>query len=377
MKSLGLNNGRGEAARDFLARAGWKDASVAALPGDASTRRYYRVKQNGHGAMLMDQPQSAEAPACPPDATPEERQALGYNATARLAGADCERFIATAEFLRSRGLAAPQIYADDTSQGFVLLEDFGDDLYADVLGKGVDEELLYRAAVDAIARLHAEPAPRHLSHDATLYDYDLTACLAETDLMTEWFMPLALGRSASADEMAEHRGLWREALEAVRSPEPVFVHRDYHAQNLFWLPERSGAARVGMIDFQDALAGNKCYDVISLLEDARRDVSPELANVMKEHYLAAMKNEGRELDGELWTAEAAVTAAQRNAKIAGIFARLASRDRKPRYLAHLPRVWNYLESDLAHPALARLNSWYDRAIPREMRRASQYEGAKS
>ncbi len=372
---MNVNNERGEAARDFLARAGWEDASVAALPGDASTRRYYRVKQNGRGAMLMDQPQSTEAPACPPDATPKERLALGYNATARLAGADCGRFIATADFLRSRGLAAPQIYADDAAQGFVLLEDFGDDLYADVLGRGVDEDVLYGAAIDAIARLHVEPAPPRLSSGAALYEYDLTACLAETDLMTEWFMPLALGRRASVDEMSEHRDLWRELLESVHAAEPVFVHRDYHAQNLFWLPERKGAARVGMIDFQDALAGNKSYDVISLLEDARRDVSPDLAAAMKAQYLAAMKAEGRELDGELWSAEAAATAAQRNAKIAGIFARLASRDRKPRYLAHLPRVWGYLECDLAHPALAKLRGWYDRAIPREKRFGARYEGA--
>lgn len=370
-----MNQERGEAARAFLAEAGWEGAKIAALPGDASTRRYYRVNQNGHAAMLMDQPQISEAPASPPSATPEERQALGYNATARLAGADCERFIATANYLRSRGLAAPQIYADDAAQGFVLLEDFGDDLYADVLGNGVDEQALYRAAIDAVARLHADPAPPRLSPAAALYDYDLTACLAETDLMTEWFMPLALGRPASADEVSEHRALWRDALGTIRSPEPVFVHRDYHAQNLFWLPERSGPARVGMIDFQDALAGNRSYDVISLLEDARRDVSPELAVAMKAHYLTAMKAQGRELDGELWTAEAAVTAAQRNAKIAGIFARLAGRDGKPRYLAHLPRVWRYLESDLAHPTLADLRGWYDRTIPRERRDGVKYEGA--
>jgi hypothetical protein len=369
-----LNHERGEAARAFLSDAGWEGARVGALPGDASTRRYYRVNQNGHAAMLMDQPQNSETPPSPPTATPEERLALGYNATARLAGADCERFIATANFLRSRGLAAPQIYADDAAQGFVLLEDFGDDLYADVLGTGVDQEVLYRAAIDAIAQLHADPAPLRLSPAAALYDYDLTACLAETDLMTDWFMPLALGRPASANESSEHRDLWRDALGTIRSPEPVFVHRDYHAQNLFWLPERSGAARVGMIDFQDALAGNKSYDVMSLLEDARRDVSPELASAMKAHYLAAMKAQGRELDGEMWTAEAAITAAQRNAKIAGIFARLASRDGKPRYIAHLPRVWRYLERDLAHPALADLRSWYDRAILREKRDAVKFEG---
>ena len=364
---------RGEAARAFLAQAGWDDAKATALPGDASSRRYYRVRQNGHAAMLMDQPQNAEASPSPPTATPEERQALGYNATARLAGADCERFIATAKFLRSRGLAAPQIYADDIAQGFVLLEDFGDDLYANVLNGDIDEEVLYCAAIEAIARLHVDPAPPRLSPAAVLYDYDLTACLAETDLMTEWFMPLALGRAASADEVSEHRALWSEALGTIRPHEPVFVHRDYHAQNLFWLPGRSGADRVGMIDFQDALAGNRSYDVISLLEDARRDVSPELAGAMKAHYLSAMKAQGRELDSDLWTAEAAVTAAQRNAKIAGIFARLASRDGKPRYLSHLPRVWRYLEGDLAHPALADLRNWYDRAIPRDRRESVECE----
>jgi hypothetical protein len=368
---------RGEAAHAFLARAGWDAAAIAPLPGDASTRRYYRVEHAGRAAMLMDQPQAAEAPACPPSATPEERQALGYNAMARLAGADCGRFVAAANFLHSRGLAAPEIYADDVKQGFVLLEDFGDDLYSDALARGLDEVELYSAAIDSIASLHAEPAPADLARAVPLYDYDRTACLAEIDLMTDWFIPFALGRRASADEIAEHRALWRAALETVRSPERVFVHRDYHAQNLFWLPQRRGAARVGMIDFQDALAGNRSYDVISLLEDARRDVSPELAEMMKERYLAAMNAHGRTVDADAWRAEAAVTAAQRNAKIAGIFARLAKRDGKTRYLAHLPRVWRYLESDLAHPALAELKTWYDRAIPREKRFGTQIEEAKA
>jgi aminoglycoside/choline kinase family phosphotransferase len=332
------------------------------------------VKRNGHTAMLMDQPQSAEAPACPPSATPPERQALGYNATARLAGADCGRFIAAAEFLRRRGLAAPEIYAGDIDRGFVLLEDLGDDLYADVLGNGADETLLYETAIDAVALMHAEPAPQQLSPAARLYEYDLAACLAEIDLMTEWFMPFALGRRASDDEIAEHRALWRNALDRVHAAAPVFVHRDYHAQNLFWLPHRSGMARVGMIDFQDALAGNTSYDVVSLLEDARRDVAPELAATMKARYLAAMRSRGHQIDPESWMAQAAVTAAQRNAKIAGIFARLANRDGKPRYLAHLPRVWRYLEADLEHPVLSELKIWYDRTIPRQDRRVAQAPG---
>ena len=347
---------------------------ISALPGDASTRRYYRISRNGHSAILMDQPQAAETPTCPPSATPQERQALGYNAVARLAGGDCARFIAAARFLRVQGIAAPDIYADDVARGFVLIEDLGDDLYTDALGDGADEATLYGAAVDAIALMQRAPAPDELSPGSPLHAFDLSARLAEVDLMTEWFMPLALGRAASPDETEEHRALWSAALENGKSLLPVFVHRDYHAQNLFWLPARTGTARVGIIDFQDAVAGDRSYDLISLIEDARRDVAPELATAMKERYLATMSAQGCELEREIWSAEAAVTAAQRNAKIAGIFARLAKRDRKPRYLAHLPRVWNHLERDLSHPVLSLLRTWYDRTIPPEMRNTVRYKG---
>jgi aminoglycoside/choline kinase family phosphotransferase len=146
------------------------------------------------------------------------------------------------------------------------------------------------------------------------------------------------------------------------------VHRDYHAQNLLWRGDRSGLARVGMIDFQDALAGSPAYDLVSLLEDARRDVAPELADAMTQHYLAKCHAQGAILDAERLRAEAALLAAQRNAKIIGIFARLAKRDGKPRYLAHLPRVWRYMEQDLSHPELRRLKRWYDRNIPADARR---------
>jgi hypothetical protein len=151
----------------------------------------------------------------------------------------------------------------------------------------------------------------------------------------------------------------------------VFVHRDYHAQNLLWLPERDGVARVGLIDFQDAVAGSPAYDLISLTEDARRTVSPELAEIATAHYLAVMKAQGTPLDETRFRHEMAVMAAQRNAKIVGIFARLTKRDGRPRYLAFLPRVWSYLERDLAHPALADLRAWYDRVIPKDKRALEQ------
>jgi aminoglycoside/choline kinase family phosphotransferase len=366
-----LNSEREEAMREFLARAGWDNAKLSPLPGDASTRRYVRAedcsKDSGRKAMVMDQPQGAETPACPPGATPEERRALGYNAIARLAGADCARFVAVAEYLRKRGLSAPEIYAADTKQGFVLMEDLGNALYADVLADGGNEPELYRAAIDALARIHAESAPSTLAPDKALYAYDDTAMSAETDLMTEWYLPLALGRAASDEETAEHRALWRKALATLQSLSPVFVHRDYHAQNLIWLPERDGNARVGVIDFQDAVAGARGYDIISLMEDARRDVSRELSEAMTDHYLGAMAKAGKPLDDEAHRAEMALLAAQRNAKIVGIFARLSKRDGKPRYLGYLPRVWNYLDRDLEHPVLADLKAWYEQTLPAEKR----------
>jgi aminoglycoside/choline kinase family phosphotransferase len=355
---------RSDAMQKFLRDAGWGAAMQEPLPGDASTRRYTRLRLDGRTALLMDQPQDAETPAAPANATPDERRALGYNAVARLAGADCERFIAAAEFLRAHGLSAPAIYAADPANGFVLIEDFGDTLYADVLARGEDEHALYASAIDALAKLHVAEAPASLPRNKPLHAYDETALLAETDLMTEWFLPLALNRKPHVEEISEHRQLWRNALKPILNASPVFVHRDYHAQNLLWLGGREGAARVGLIDFQDAVAGTKSYDLISLLEDARRDVSPELAEAMTKRYLSAMS-----LDEGLHRAEMAVMAAQRNAKIAGIFARLHTRDSKPRYLSYLPRVWGYLNRDLEHPALAPLKKWYDKTIPHERRGA--------
>ena len=350
----------------FLKDAGWGDAHVAPLPGDASTRRYARLTRGHERAMLMHQPQNAETPTAPVNASEETRRALGYNAIARLAGADCGRFAAVADYLRGRGLAAPKIHAADYPRGLVVLEDFGDDLFADVLAQGGSEEALYEAAVEVLARLHAQDAPAELADGMPLHAYDEVALVAETDLLPEWFLPLALDRPATKSEVEEHRALWRKALNTL-SASRVFVHRDYHAQNLIWMPEREGLSRVGLIDFQDAVAGSRAYDLVSLLEDARRDVSPAVAEVATAHYLAKMRAQGMPLNEAEFRAEMAVMAAQRNAKIVGIFARLYKRDGKRRYLSYLPRVWAHLENDLAHPALAALRSWYDRTIPAAFR----------
>ena len=364
---------RSSAMKEFLARSGWGDATVIPLPGDASTRRYARLSQGGRKAMLMDQPQNAEAPAAPIDASEETRRTLGYNALARLAGADCARFVAAAQWLRAHGLAAPEIYQADPACGFVILEDLGDALFAEVLADGGDEKELYRHAVEVLAKIHDRAAPAALAAGKPLFDYDLAALIAETDLLTEWFLPLALGRKASDEEFAEHRRLWRAALSEIAPGRRVFVHRDYHAQNLLWLPERNGVARVGLIDFQDAVAGSQAYDLISLIEDARRDVSPQIAETATAHYLAMRARQGAPVDEKRFRHEMAVMAAQRNAKIVGIFARLYKRDGKARYLTYLPRVWTYLDRDLRHPALAGLRAWYDRVIPTDKRALEQAE----
>ncbi|HEY5238438.1 MAG TPA: phosphotransferase [Rhizomicrobium sp.] len=363
---------RAEAMQGFLAAAGWRDAAIAPLPGDASTRRYFRVALGGRKAMLMDQPQNAETPACPPGATAEQRHALGYNAVARLAGADCARFVAVAKFLRAQGLSAPEIYAA-APDGFVLMEDLEGDLYADFIPRNGGEIELYSSAIEALAKLHISETPRTLHPEKPLHPYDETALLAETDLLTEWFFPVALARDATVHEKSEHRALWREALSSMLDDPTVFVHRDYHAQNLIWLPLRQGVSRVGIIDFQDAVAGSDAYDLVSLLEDARRDVSPDLREAMTQHYLGIMCRLDTPIDEERLRAAMAAMAAQRNAKIVGIFSRLYKRDGKPRYLDYLPRVWGYLNADLQHPALSRLNAWYDRVIPMTLRAVPRLE----
>jgi aminoglycoside/choline kinase family phosphotransferase len=354
---------RAETMRAFLKSAGWSDPTVTPLAGDASTRRYFRVARAGRKAMLMDQPQNAETPVAHPNATPDERRALGYNAVARLAAGDVGRFVAVANYLRAQDLTAPEIYAADPAAGFALIEDLGDDLFADVLENGGNEHELYTAAADVLTKLHEQDAPALLAPGLPLFGYDETAHLAEIDLMTEWFMPLALGRAATDDEVREHRALWKAALDATRVHAPVLVHRDYHAQNLLWLPNNTSNARVGILDFQDAVAGSRAQDLMHLVEDARRDVSPDVTKATIWHYLDTMRARGAALDEEEFRAEMAIIAAQRNARIVGVFARLYKRDGKPRYLDYLPRVWGHLNGDLKHPALAPLKAWYDARIP--------------
>lgn len=372
---------RAEQLTDFLSRAGWGEAARHSLAGDASSRRYERLTGDAGSAVLMDAPPSAETPSCPQGAREEERQALGYNALAALAGADLVPFMAIARWLFNAGFSAPRILAADPNQGFLMLEDLGNDLFAAHLRTQGDEDSLYRAATDVLSALHEQalpetwPGPEGKAY--ALKPYDHTALSAETHLLTTWYAPLVKGETLSEAALQEFDHLWRSLGEAMQSEQPVLVLRDYHAENLLWLPERARLARVGLLDFQDAVLGHPAYDLVSLLEDARRDVPTQLADAMVNRYAAQAKAANRAFDEQAFRLAYAAWGAQRNAKILGIFARLALRDHKPHYLEYLPRVWRYLERDLAHPALSDLKAWFAAHFPNDVRQQIPAQKAKS
>jgi hypothetical protein len=322
-------------APDFLAANGWGGADIRPLAGDASFRRYFRVHRGDQTAVLMDAPPEHE---------------------------DVGPFLKVAGHLLDRGLKAPRPLAVDRSKGLLLLEDFGDDRVGPLLKREPHlEREIYERAVDILAELSYRPAP----HD--IPPYDEQAMEREVLLFTEWYAP-ALGIEADVDSyLAAWREAWSGALaEAARNP--VLVLRDYHADNLMVLPQ----SELGLLDFQDALAGHAAYDLVSLLQDARRDVPPQLEQDMFAHFCGA----ARIAANDRFRADYEVLGAQRNTKILGIFTRLWRRDGKDHYLPLQPRVWGYLERNLAHPALAPVRDWFERHVPAGQRAAAWQRGAR-
>jgi aminoglycoside/choline kinase family phosphotransferase len=352
---------------DFLKAAGLADAVRAPLPGDASTRRYERLTTPGGASlMLMDQLPAAESPPADPSWSPERRRAEGWNAVARLSAGRIEAFAAVAAHLRGLGLSAPEIIAVDAAVGLAVLEDFGDDLFARVIEAGEPEEPLYLAAVEALATLHEAATPAVLTGaagDWPLLAYDATALKGGADLFVEW-MP-RLDRRLSFDDAAraEWDDAWAPVVQAAERAATVVAHRDYHAENLLWLPGRSGAARVGMIDFQDAVRAHPAWDLHSLLQDARRDVSSELEVKALEHYFAVRPD----LDRERFLLDYVDLATLNEARILGVFARLIVRDGKPRYRAFMPRMWDHLSRNLPNGD-QRVAEWFAAHVPEGLRR---------
>lgn len=348
----------------FLARSGWGGAQRTAMSGDASTRAYERIAHDGRIAILMNQPQRAETAACPPDATDDERAQLGYNALARLAAGRVDAFVSCARFITDAGLSAPHVLAADAPAGLAILEDLGDGLYARLIEQGMDEAPLYDAAIDALAVLQSAPAPDVLPGGWPLLVYDDLALKTAQDIIIEWWPQFRPAVRFDEAALADWEAIWQPIRARGVAGATVFCHRDYHAENLIWLPERAGPARVGMLDFQDAVKAHPAWDLSMLLHDARRDVSPEREAACLTRYLAAMKPAGE----SAFLSDYHALGALNIVRILGIFARLVTRDGKPRYEAFMPRLWRYLESCLAEPALKDLATWFDTHLPQDLRR---------
>ncbi|MEC7761082.1 MAG: phosphotransferase [Pseudomonadota bacterium] len=316
---------RQDAIDAFLAQNGWGEAARRSLAGDASNRRYLRLNLDGEPAVLMDAPPSK--------------------------GEDVRPFVSVADYLSSVGLSPPKILARDETQGFLLLEDLGDALFSSVVSADASQELpLYLAATDTLIELHAHPAPQ-------APDFGAQTMASLAGLASHWY---AFGASGDRDGAATQTIIdaMASALAALPECSPVLVLRDYHAENLLWLPERTGAARVGLLDFQDAGLGHPAYDLMSLARDARRDVSPATRDAMIAHYVART---GQDEDG--FRQACATVSAQRNLRILGVFARLSLHFGKAHYVDLIPRVWRNLQDDLAHPALTPLAEVAARLLP--------------
>ena len=342
----------------FVEGTPYGDAIALYLQGDASPRAYSRLLLPERSAILMNAPRQPDGPPM--------RDGKPYSALVHLAE-DVTPFVALTQTLRDSGATAPAVYAYDLEQGFLLIEDFGDQVFGAELASGGDMEELYGAAVDALLALGNEPPPAVVEIDSEasyrLQHYDTDALLTEASLVIDWFWPAVQGEPAPETLRREFLGLWRPHLEGVATADQGWVLRDYHSPNLMWLPERGGPARVGVLDFQDALIGPKAYDLVSLLQDARLDVPEALEARLLDRYCSARAAQEPQFSNENFRLLYATLGAQRNSKILGIFARLAKRDGKRGYLAHIPRVMRYLERDLSHPALADLRTWYAREFP--------------
>jgi hypothetical protein len=359
---------RSDALERLLEQTGFAGAERNPLPGDASTRRYERLAKDGRRAMLMDAPPSAESQPCPPCATPAERRALGWNATARLAASRVDAFVAVAAYLEGIGLAPPAVYGADCEAGFAVIEDLGDALFAQVIPHAADETLLYEEAARVLAHAHRTAPPARLEGPAgaswPLLDYDALALEVNADLFVDWLPRAADVRIDDAARARWERvrdGLIDKALGFPRA----FTIRDYHAENLLWLPERSALRRVGLLDFQDALRGWRGWDFSMLLHDARRDVSPAAHAAAVRTYLEETGESAAEFEREL-----AVLGAINTMRILGIFSRLAGRDGKTRYLGFMPRMWGHLAGALKHPELGEARDFVESVARPYLERAA-------
>ncbi len=343
---------RSLAIRDFLAGAGSAEAERIPFPGDASARAYETIEMPGvQPKILMNAPPLVLGP---PVKDGKPYAVLAHTAQTVAA------FVAISRALRDRGFAAPQIHAADLDRGFVLLEHLGSGHFLDPQGRPLGER--YAAASEVLAEIHQRDWPARLEvvpgvfHEVPPFDRD--ALMIEVDLLLDWYVPWKTGATADSSLRGQFADAWNEVFDRLGLAEKSIVLRDIHSPNLIWREDRSGIERIGLLDFQDAMIGAAAYDVASLAMDARVTIPDAVEKLTVDAYIAARRKSGA-FDEASFHEAYAIAAAQRNTKILGIFVRLNERDGKPAYLAHLPRIRQYLRRALRHPALAPVAALYD------------------
>ena len=318
----------------FLSKIGWHGVPHSMLAQDASFRRYKRITRNGMSAVLMDAPPPRE---------------------------DVRPFLKISHTLTRLGFSAPHVYGKDLDVGFLLLEDLGDATFSRLLNDGASLEELYTLATDVLVELHTQLRKENIPTDIVSYAREMF--FEEAALLVDWYLPAVLKTSLPREARISYRDIWEEILtHGVRVPTSL-VLRDFHVDNLILIKGRRGIRACGILDFQDAVVGPVSYDFVSLLQDARRDVSSSVAEKMRTRYLEAFPI----IDPYFFDLSCTILAVQRHCKVLGIFTRLRDRDGKDTYLKHTPRLWRLLERGLRKPVLAPLKDWFDEYIPKRVR----------
>lgn len=345
--------------RSFLERAGWGAATIVPVAGDASLRQYARLTRGAETAVLMDWPAGPDAPVGEGHAA--------YSKLAHLAES-VRPFVAIGDYLRGLGLNAPNVMAADFENGFLLLDDLGNgdfgrliDNGAGPIGEPLDE--MYRTGLDVLVSLQSAGAPGSLpvgdgtSHTVPAFDDGIYRI--ETAMPLDWYMPVVMGCEATPDLKAEYTAIWTDLWPLIEAGPRTLFLRDFHSPNILWQSGAQGLARIGLIDYQDALIGSRAYDPVSFLQDARRDVPRERETAMRQYFIERMKSADTGFDVQEFEAAYAVLGAERALRLMGLWPRLLRRDNKPNYMQHMARTHDYLKRNLEHPALQTLAAFVE------------------
>ena len=322
--------------QEFLKQNDLGGATITPLPADASFRTYSRITTKDTSYLLMDSP---------PDKEP------------------VENYIKIDEHLKAQGFSSPTIHAKDVVNGFLLLEDFGDDTFSHLLHTGTDPAPLYTLATETLIAMHQKTMMTALN----VHPYDMPTYIREVNLFIEWFYPAITGKEISVVQKSNWEMAWITDLGKILPTRTTLVLRDFHAGNLMLLKDKKGTDKCGLLDFQDALIGHASYDILSLLEDVRLDIDPVIEQACLEQYKTAMHT-GAEFDIAY-----TILSAQRHAKVLGIFIRLHKRDGKDKYLQYLPRTINLFHRAVCSDSCSNVKVWLDKYMPDYLEQASKFK----